>query len=112
MSFLNLLPIIITVFGFFILSRLRFFFIAHPVKTAKRTLSLFRDASSRRSLALALAGTLGVGNIVGVAYGISVGGAGSLLWIFVSSFFSAVIKYAESSLAACKREGESGGWLT
>jgi len=46
---------------------------------------------------------------VGVAYGLSVGGAGCLFWIFVSSFFSAVLKYAESSLAAEKRENNRGG---
>lgn len=109
MSVLNLLPVIITLFGLYMLVKLRFFFIVNPIRTAKRALSLFRDSSSRKALALALAGTLGVGNIVGVAYGLSVGGAGSLFWIFISSFFSAVIKYAESSLASYRRVESSGG---
>ena len=67
MSVLDLLPILITVFGLYMLIKLRFFFLFHPIKTAKKMLSLFRDKSSRASLFLALAGTLGVGNIVGVA---------------------------------------------
>ena len=49
---------------------------------------------------LALAGTLGVGNIVGVAYGIKVGGAGVVFWIFASALFSSPLKYAESYLTA------------
>ena len=56
---------------------------------------------------LALAGTLGVGNIFGVSAGILIGGAGSVFWIFISSFFSMVIKYAETLLAydSCKLKG-------
>ena len=68
-----------------------------------------RDSSSRRALSLALAGTLGVGNIVGVAYGISVGGAGCLFWMLISAVFSAVIKFAESTLSADKRSDGGGG---
>ena len=109
MSVLVFLPILVTVFGFFMLVKLRFFLVRNPIKILKRIMSLFRDSESRKSLALALAGTLGVGNIVGVAYGLSVGGAGCLFWIFVSSFFSAVLKYAESSLAAEKKENNRGG---
>ncbi len=111
MSVLDLLPILITAFGFYMLIKLRFFFIIHPIKTAGKMLRLFKDKSSRASLFLALAGTLGVGNIVGVAYGISVGGVGSVFWIFVSSIFAAVIKYSESALAADRKAGEHGGMM-
>ncbi len=111
MSILNLLPFVITFLGAYFLIKLRFFFIAHPIKTLKKIRNTVKDSSSRKSLALALAGTLGVGNIVGVAYGISVGGPGSLLWIFVSGIFAAVIKYAESALAADKMRGGHGGMM-
>lgn len=59
------------------------------------------------TLTLALAGTLGVGNIFGVATAIIIGGAGSVFWLLVSSLFSAVIKYAEVSLSLSF--GEGGG---
>ncbi len=111
MYFLNLLPLFVTAVGTFFLIKLRFFFIAHPIKTAKKLKRAASDKESRRALSLALAGTLGVGNIVGVAYGISVGGAGALFWIFVSGIFSAVIKYAESSLAADKKGEGAGGMM-
>ena len=108
MSFLDLLPIMITVFGFYMLVKLRFFFIIHPIKTAKKMLPLFRDKRSRTSLFLALAGTLGVGNIVGVAYGISVGGAGSVFWLFASGIFAAIIKYAEVLLCVDNMHSSDG----
>lgn len=109
MCFLNLLPIFITAVGICFLIRLRFFFALHPVNTIKRVKCVLSRRESRRALSLALAGTLGVGNIVGVAFGISVGGAGALFWIFISGIFSAVIKYAESTIAADKMRGELGG---
>ena len=111
MSFTDLLPLIITLVGAFFLIRLRFFFIDHPLRVIKRIGNTVKDKTSRKSLALALAGTLGVGNIVGVAYGISVGGAGSLFWIFISGLFASVIKYAESSLAKDMLVGGRGGMM-
>ena len=109
MTLLTFLPMLITAFGFYFLVKLRFFFILHPVAVLKKLFNTARDKASRKSLMLALAGTLGVGNIVGVAYGISVGGAGSIFWILVSSIFAAVIKYVESTLAKDKSSGRSGG---
>ena len=64
-----------------------------------------------RSLALALAGTLGVGNIFGVAISITVGGAGSVLWLFISSLFAAVIKYAEALVSADALDGRAQGGM-
>lgn len=109
MLFLNLLPLMIGAAGVFFLIKLRSFFIIHPIKTAKMMKCAVSGREAGKALSLALAGTLGVGNIVGVAYGISVGGAGAVFWIFVSGIFSSVIKYAESTLAADKRKGKFGG---
>ncbi len=111
MSLIDLLPIPIAVLGVFFLMKLRFFFIVHPIKTAREIGGALSDSSSRKSLALALAGTLGVGNIVGVAYGLSVGGAGCLFWIFISGIFASVIKYAESKISADFRYTGHGGMM-
>jgi AGCS family alanine or glycine:cation symporter len=99
MSVLNILPLMVGGVGIYLLAKLRFFFLAHPIRTAREIASALGDRDSRRSLALALAGTLGVGNIFGVAAGLMIGGAGSLFWIMVSSLFAMVIKYAETLLA-------------
>ena len=51
----------------------------------------------------ALSGTLGVGNLSGVALALSAGGAGAVFWMWVSAFFASVLKYAEISLAVAFR---------
>ncbi len=60
--------------------------------------------SPRKALCLALAGTLGVGNIVGVATAIRAGGAGAIFWMWVSAIFAMTIKYAETVLALRHRK--------
>ena len=92
---IDFLPIILAAVGSYFLIRLRFFFILHPIKTARRGLRAIRDKRALRSFSLALAGTLGVGNVFGVAIGIIIGGPGSLFWLFASMLFAMVIKFAE-----------------
>lgn len=91
----NPLPIILAAVGSYFLIKLRFFFVLHPINTALRGVRAIKDRRAFRSFSLALAGTLGVGNVFGVAIGIMIGGAGSLFWLFTSMFFAMVIKYAE-----------------
>ena len=66
--------------------------------------------SSFSSLCLALAGTLGVGNISGVAAAITVGGPGAVFWIWVSSIVASVLKYAETVLAVRYRVRDAEGF--
>ena len=99
MSISGLLPFMVGGVGIYLLFRLRFFYILHLIRTVREIASALRDRDSRRSLALALAGTLGVGNIFGVGAGLMIGGPGCLFWLLVSSFFAMVIKYAETLLA-------------
>ncbi len=104
-----ILPILIFGVGFYLLVRLRFFFMLHPIKTVRNIASSLKSADSRRALSLALAGTLGVGNIFGVAAGIIIGGAGSVFWLLLSAVFAMVIKYAETLLSFDNlSEGSSG----
>ena len=56
-----------------------------------------------RALTLALGGTLGVGNIVGVSSAIVLGGAGAVLWMWVSAFLAMILKYSEVVLALLHR---------
>lgn len=51
------------------------------------------------SLSVALAGTLGVGNIAGVAVAISIGGAGAVYWMMISAVTGAALKYCEAYLS-------------
>lgn len=56
-----------------------------------------------RALMTILAGTLGIGNITGVASAILIGGIGSIFWIFISGFIAMAISYAENYLALKNR---------
>ncbi len=104
-----LLPLLISGAGLFLLFRLRFFFVFHPIKVTKAFVSELRQGGSAGSFWLALAGTLGVGNIFGTAAGIMVGGGGSVFWLLLSSLFSGVLKYSETALTLeLKGEDECG----
>ncbi len=47
----------------------------------------------------ALAATIGIGNIAGVATGIAMGGLGALFWMWVTALIGMATKYAEAILA-------------
>ena len=96
----NPLCIIVTLAGAYLLVKLRFFFIVHPIRTARLIGGSIRRRETARSLFLALAGTLGVGNVMGVAVGLLAGGAGSVFWMLVSSLFASVLKYSEIVLSS------------
>ncbi|MBO7342400.1 MAG: alanine:cation symporter family protein, partial [Clostridia bacterium] len=64
---------------------------------------------SARALAVALAGTLGVGNIAGVASAIALGGAGAVFWMWVSALLAMFLKYAEVVLALRHRHYDRAG---
>ncbi len=111
MLLLDFLPIIILISGAFLLFKLDFLFIKHPLRSIRAFKNSIRSKAAARALMLSLAGTLGVGNIVGVAFGLSVGGAGSVFWLLVSAVFSMAIKYSEASLAADMKAGGDGGMM-
>lgn len=62
-----------------------------------------------RALTLALAGTLGVGNIVGVSSAIYFGGFGSIFWMWISALCAMLLKYAEIVLAMRHRKFDGKG---
>lgn len=92
-----LLPIFLIFFGIFFGIKLKFFYLFHPIKTVKAILK--NEKGGFRSLSVALAGTLGVGNIIGVASAILLGGAGSIFWMWVSAVCAMSLKYVEVYLA-------------
>ena len=57
------------------------------------------DISHFQALMTALAATIGIGNIAGVATAIAMGGLGSLFWLWVTSLIGMSTKYAEAILA-------------
>ena len=80
---------------------------AFPLRRPRATLRCVRGGGGRGALSaltLALAGTLGVGNITGVAVALRLGGAGAVLWLWVGGIFAAILKYAEITLSLDARQ--------
>lgn len=65
--------------------------------------------SALQALSASLAGSLGTGNIVGVAAAITVGGPGAVVWMWISAFFGMMTVYAEGFLAAKYSESNAPG---
>lgn len=94
------LPFVLLLGGAYLLFRLGAFPFRHPKRTARLFVKKEKDgASPVKAMTMALAGTLGVGNISGVALAIASGGAGALFWMWVAALFSMILKYAEVTLA-------------
>ncbi len=75
-------------------------------KSDPKTISQFQ------SFTTALAGTVGTGNIVGVATALVAGGPGAIFWMWVSAFFGMMTKYAENVLGILFRyKNEKDEWV-
>ena len=65
-----------------------------------------------QAVTTALAATVGTGNIAGITFAITLGGAGSMFWLWVSALIGMCTKYAEVVLAVHYRErNEQGDWV-
>jgi AGCS family alanine or glycine:cation symporter len=67
------------------------------------------DISQFQALMTAMAGTIGTGNIAGVATAVVLGGPGAILWMWLCALFGMSTKYAEAYLAVYFRERDSKG---
>jgi len=103
---------------FFMLhSRLRHFrYVGHSIglllgKYNKGGDGVAGDISHFRALATALAGTIGLGNITGVAVAITVGGPGAVFWMWVTALVGISTKFYTASLAIMYRGYDDSGKL-
>jgi AGCS family alanine or glycine:cation symporter len=62
-----------------------------------------------QAVATALASTVGVGNIAGVATAIFIGGPGALFWLWVSGILGMATKFSEIVVALHYREPDASG---
>lgn len=80
-----------------------------PLKDAKLSFDIMKGQYARHSdpgqitsfqaLATELSGTVGLGNIAGVAVAIAYGGPGATLWIIMAGLLGMALKMAEATLA-------------
>lgn len=67
--------------------------------------------SQFQALCTALAATIGVGNIAGVAAAICTGGPGAVFWMWVAAFFGMMTNYSENVLGIFfRRKNIDGEW--
>lgn len=65
-----------------------------------------------QSLCTALAGTLGTGNIAGVATALTAGGPGAIFWMWISAIVGMMTNFAEKTLGILYRyKQEDGEWM-
>jgi AGCS family alanine or glycine:cation symporter len=65
--------------------------------------------SSAQALMAAIAATVGLGNISGVAIAINMGGPGAIFWMWMAAFVGMATKYYTCSLAIMYRGKDSSG---
>lgn len=65
--------------------------------------------TNAQALATCLSGTVGLGNIAGVAVGLSAGGPGAAVWLCLMGFMGMSVKFAEATLSVKYRTQLSNG---
>ena len=97
-------PLLIMLLGVHLFYTCRLLFVQRYLGTAFRLVmqkdnQLDGNVSPMAALAVALASTIGTGNVVGVATAIVLGGPGAVFWCMITGIFGMATKYAESLLA-------------
>lgn len=98
--------VFILFFGVFLTIRLR------GVQFKYRSIikSVFQGGTGSFGILMtSLAGRIGVGSIAGVSLSIYIGGAGSIFWMWISTFFCSIITYSEVVLGVKYRHNGYGG---
>ncbi len=63
------------------------------------------------ALATSLGGTIGAGNIIGVAGAVALGGEGAVVWLTIGAFFGMILKYHEVKVYLRHRKTGTDGEL-
>nr|WP_198950936.1 AGCS family amino acid carrier protein [Paraferrimonas haliotis] len=92
--------------------QIRFFKHAWRVVTGKfKKPGVEGDTSHFQALSTALSGTVGTGNIGGVAFAIFLGGPAALFWMWMTAFLGMTTKFVEVTLSHKYREKTADGTM-
>ena len=98
--------------------RTRFFQVSSFVYIMRNTFGCMFDRSGDQSkermtpfqaTTTSLAGTVGMGNMAGVATALSIGGPGAIFWMWVLAFFGMITKAAEVTIGVHYRDVDENG---
>eukprot|EP00457_Paulinella_chromatophora_P006052 gb/GEZN01006070.1/.p1 GENE.gb/GEZN01006070.1/~~gb/GEZN01006070.1/.p1 ORF type:complete len:545 (+),score=69.13 gb/GEZN01006070.1/:33-1667(+) len=70
------------------------------------------EVSHYQSISTAVAGSVGIGNIAGVAFAVQLGGPGAVFWLFFAGFFCMTLKLVEVTLAVKYRDIKPDGSMS
>lgn len=107
-------PLLVLLMGTHVFLTIRLRFIQRYLPKAIR-LSLMRNAEGKGdisqfgALTVALAATIGTGNIVGVATAVSLGGPGAVFWMWLTGILGMSTKYTEAVLSVKYRAQNERG---
>lgn len=87
----------------------RYLVYAHKLAFTRHDDNAQGDISHFQSLMTALAATIGIGSIAGVATAIAAGGLGALFWMWIAAIFGMATKYGEAILAVRYRIKDEKG---
>ena len=121
-SFIWGIPAMVCIIGVGLLLSVRTSFLQirkfpYAIRTTVGRMFRKRDASDGamtpfQAVCTALAGTVGTGNIAGVAGAIAIGGPGAVFWMWCSALLGMCTKFAEVTLAVHFRErSDTGEWV-
>lgn len=107
-------PLLILLLGTHLFYTVRLCFVQRYILTSFKLVvnkddTLGGNVSPVAALAVALASTIGTGNVVGVATAITLGGPGAVFWCMLTGILGMSTKYAESLLAVKYRITDSKG---
>lgn len=108
----------ISLFSTFYYGFVNFRYFGRGIKVALGKVHRKEDAAAEgqitsfQALATALSGTVGLGNIAGVAVAISIGGPGAVFWMVLMGFFAMSTKFMEGTLGVQYRVKNHHGTLS
>lgn len=111
--------IFVLVIGLYYMIKSGFFPIVHLPYIMKHTIGKLTDNESKSTsegtissfaaVAIAIGGTVGAGNIAGVATAVATGGPGAVFWMLVWAFFGMMVKVVEVTLGCYYRNKDDDG---
>ena len=111
MIFIAFVSVFLTVrSGFFQISHFGYIFRKSFGQVFSRAGDTHRERMTPfQATSTSLAGTVGMGNMAGVATALSIGGPGAILWMWVLAFFGMITKAAEITIAVHYRNVDENG---
>lgn len=89
--------------------QVRYLFYSLKLAFSRHDDSAKGDISHFEALMTALAATIGIGSIAGVATAVATGGLGALFWLWIAAFLGMATKYGEAILAIKYRTTDEKG---